>query len=792
MSKNTRLFYGGVGVLTAATLLLELSLTRIFSVIMFYHFAFLAISLALFGIGLSGIYVYLQPRLLEEQRRNRVLALYGILAGVSAFACLPPIFQQSAHLGFRTPTFSALGVIYLFASAPFFFSGVCLTILIEHFRKDMGRLYFYDLVGAGIGCLLLTPILGEFGGIHSVLFAGLLFFVSTWMFLWAGGASRKTWAVFSCFGIAALGFFVYSLRTPILKIPSVKEIVEQRVIYHQWNSFSRVTLEDVPHKYYMWIRMDSSAATAMNRKHAIDQPEKYLFSDASTKLGNLLYYLDIPGEAVIIGPGGGTEVAAAVARGRQQVIGVELNPIIIDIVKRRYRHLNGDIYNHPNVTIHNAEGRNFIRSSKRRFGSIQATLVDTWAATAAGAFSLSENSLYTREAFYEYLDHLLPQGILAMQRWKQPQHEFLRLLVLGRAGLQDHGISGETHYKHFFAASKGIYTSMFLKKTPFTASEIARLERECNSAKLVIEHTPSRPLNNPFAEFLRKPRWEETVQKHPFDISPPPDDRPFFFYMHRPTDSLQLFSLRGLPSHNHGLLIILLALVVVSILLLLFFLLPLFLFRREALRENKIQKIRYLLYFFSLGIAFIVIEIGMMQRFSLFLGHPMYALIVILFTVLVASGIGSLAIRSTPEAESLTKIKRHIFLLCVLIAAYHIALPTIFHAFAAAPLFLRILLTVVLLTPMGFWMGSLLPLGIQGAPSAFQSLIPWAWGINGAASVLGSILAMLLALHIGFSYAIFVGIVVYLFGLLMLRGTEVPPAMKEAVPSPQTTSSTQA
>ena len=769
-SLNPRWLFAGVACTTAATLMLQLTLTRIFSVIMYYHFAFLAISLCLFGLGASGIYLYLRPRLTDRAGLVQRLTRYGVLAGVTTAFALHYILGQTVSLELVGKNLKVLTTIYVLAALPFLFAGMVVTLVVHQLREQMSRVYFYDLVGAGLGCLALIPLLDLLGGPSTVLLAGALFMVAGVLFRLAlperallslGGGLA------GLFAIAGLTAAVVNTVSPFMRIPSVKGTLEERVIFAKWNSFSRITVEQTTGDH-LWLKMDSSAATRIFSKEVEAQKWEPTRRFSEVQVASLVYALRKPGKSLIVGPGGGPDVISALYYGQKDVTGVELNPITVnDVMKGRFREYTGGLYTRPEVKVVVGEGRSFIRGSKERYSSIQATLVDTWAATAAGAFTLSENMLYTREAFRDYLAHLTDDGVLTMTRWHG--REFLRLLVLGRAALDGLGLSG--HARHFYIAGDDRMGTFLLKKSPFSEEEVRRLDAYVAENRLTRVYSPFAPDQNQLASFLREPNWKGFVEYHPEDISPTPDDRPFFFYTVKPGDLLTVFrDIRALSEHNVGLALLLILLGVVGALVFVIFVLPLFLFRRDALRGDRLAKSRYLIYFLCLGAGYITVEIALMQHFVLFLGHPTYALVIILFSLLVASGAGSYTCRNVGPDRADRVVLRNVALLAGVLVGYMLLLPVVFDAAVGLPMPVRIGMTVALIAPLGLLMGTLLPLAIQGAGKRFGELVPWAWGLNGAASVFGSVLAIALAMNVGFKRTLLVGLFFYALGLVSVRG----------------------
>jgi len=505
-------------------------------------------------------------------------------------------------------------------------------------------------------------------------------------------------------------------------------------------------------------------------------------------VASLVYAIRHERPALIIGPGGGTDVISALKHGVPRVVGVEVNPIIVDeVVRGKYAGFDGDLYRDPRVHVVVDEGRSYIRRSGESYGSIQATLVDTWAASSSGAFTLSENNIYTVPAFEEFLAHLAPGGILAVTRWYDPSNpkEFLRLVALGREALERRGVDPRNVHQHFVLAEDGERRgTLLLNRDPFTKVDLDGLADKAVEARLRLLFTPQ-PAKHPFAgdpfidSYLRAPDSSAFLAKLPYDASPTSDDRPFFFYTLRRGEVLSILGNLGkLDLRNLGVAILLMLLILSAALTLVLVVAPLLIFERQSLREDRGRKLRVLGYFLCLGLGFILVEIGFMQRFVLFLGHPMYSLAVILASLLAASGAGSaLSAWGTARFGTAGYVRRVVGLLAGVLALYALILTPLFHALLGIPLVARILIAVVLVSGPGLLMGALLPSGVRVANEMGRGTVAWGWGLNGAASVVGSILAMALSMNFGFTLSLVAGIAVYLVGMTLLAGIRRPQAV---------------
>jgi len=685
---------------------------------------------------------------------------------------LAVILQQHVGIGVAMKNLATVTLIYLCAAVPFFFAGITVTLVVTHLQTEMSRLYFADLSGAAAGCLLVVPLLQAIGGPSTVLAAASFFGAGALCFGMAGAkAANRTWLL----GAVTTGVLVVAAMvnsaSPFLRVPSAKETVEERVVFDKWSSFSRVTVEKMPQDF-MWLRIDSSAATRIfsGELESTHWEASRRFSES--RVASAVYALKRGGHALIIGPGGGGDVISALYFGMTPVTGVEVNPVIADDVMRgRFRDYSGNLYGRPEVQIEVGDGRAYVRASPELFTSIQATLVDTWAASASGSFTLSENNLYTREAFGDYLRHLSADGVLTMTRWRDPPREFLRLLVLGRAALDDVKIGD--HASHFYVAADDRLATFLLKKSPFSESEIVALDQYVAAAGLTTLFAPGRTAADPYSRFLTAPDWQEFVRDFKADISPTTDNRPFFFYTVRPEDLAgAAWSPEKLSHENLGLALLVISLLVITVLVGLFLVVPLFLFRRDVMRHDRSAKLAFLSFFIAIGVGFITLEMALLQTFVIVLGQPVLSLVAVLFAILVAGGLGSLSSRRRLFAGHASRrhdVFRRLLPRVLLLALVPLVAPWWSELIASWSLVPRVLAVVLFVMPVGFVLGAFLPLGIAAAKERFGVLVPWAWGLNGAASVLGSVLAVTLAMNVGFVLTMIVGLACY--GLALVAST---------------------
>jgi len=775
--------FAGVGVVTLATLLLELLLTRIFSVTLYYHFAFMVISLALFGLGLSGVVLYLRPDRFPEQDLAALMSRYSRRFALSAVVTLVFVvtYPMTAYLDaltlgrFTTQHFFQLVFLFSFSAVPFYFGGMVVSLALFHLRRRVTVLYFFDLAGASLACLVLDPLLRGLGGPGAVLLVAVLASAAALLF----GTDLSRWRperssmVLSVGLVALLGL---NLATGVVGLGSFKFVKRDLLTFSRWNAMSRVEVQEFKQikplpKPRPELTIDSMARTTIQSYN-----DRAAFARSDQGISSLPYLLDHDRKVLIIGPGGGLDVLTAMVNGHRDITLAEINPIILDdVMLGRYRDYSGNLYGRPGVKAHLAEGRSFVRRSHERFDVIQATLVDTWAASATGTFALSENNLYTVEAFEDYLAHLTDRGVIAMSRWLTVQGmEFVRLCSLARAALEKRKVASPR--LHVFAAGhKGIGV-LLVKRTPFTRQELDRLHRVCRERKFFIIYSPRGKYVNPAAIVLASKKVASFYKSFPIDVRPVHDDRPFFFYSVKPEGLLKaLFTGELLGLNSFAAVVLMSLLGLVTVLVFAGIVIPLWLGRRRALSGSRGSKLRDLGFFVCIGVGFMLVEIALLQRFTLFLGHPIHSLRVVLFALLLSSAVGSLLSGRVRRPRALVRVLALAGLgVALLMLLYAHGLAPIFYAGIGWPLTARVLVAGVLVALPGLLMGMMLPTGIRLLGGRHAEIIPWAWGLNGAASVLGSVLAMIVAIHLGFTVTLLAGGALYL--LAVVAGLRRPPA----------------
>jgi hypothetical protein len=767
----------GIAATSAALLMTELALTRIFSVTMFYHFAFLAISIALFGLSASGVFVYVMRVKLARAPTRELLCVGALLHAAATLLALACLVSIRVELSYSPENFARMLAIYLLAALPFFTGGAVISMAFSRLTDRINTLYAADLLGAAAGCLALVPLLNVLGAPGVVMSAAALSAAAAVCF--APARWRRRVAVAAVLLVAAPAALQFAGLEPF-EVVYTKGHTADRALFVKWNSFSRIGVYDRAHQDWslspkftgtrgpsLFMDIDASASTPILKGTGNVADAAYL----RYELTAIAYHLvERPGgfNALVIGPGGGRDLLSALLFGARHVDGVEINPIIVrDVMLDRFREYSGNLYAHPRVSAHIEDGRSFVRRSPQRYDVIQASLVDTWAATAAGAYTLTENSLYTTEAFGEYLDHLTENGVLTVTRWMA---DGLRLVSLAQEACASRGLDAAQHLA--IVQYKNVMT-FILKRSPFSPEETRRLQRVSDDLGFTLLYAPGVPAPKVFEEpaemrragmsaadyreLILATQRERFLSAYPFDVRATTDDRPFFFHITRLRDHFRA-AFGSSMLFGSGLSALLTLFSISAALVLLFIIGPLLVGGARPGRGWA----GWLAYFGAIGAGFMLLEVALLQRFVLLLGHPVYSLTVTLFSLLLGTGLGSLISRRV-HIERVRRVT-----VCALVAAALVgalaalALDRLVDFAIPWPLAVRIIAAAAVLVPFGVLLGLGLPGGMRLLDRARPDIVAWGWGMNGALSVVGATLAIFIAMNWGFSVTLSIGALVYL------------------------------
>ncbi len=757
-------YYLGIGIIAGATLLLEVAMTRIFAVAFFNHYAFLIISTALFGFGFSGVFLSIFPSL-NTFNFDKLLTFLSICFSISTVSTLKIVVDVPLRFGSmeeQAIQFLYLSIYYMALAIPFFFSGMVVALLLSHIPGKVNILYFSDLVGAGIGCFLVLPLVPALGAPGTVISAALLGIVASACFGKLVGKSALSFSVFF--------FMVIALLLPLRESHFRVNPHEGKRSFHvqeasgdveftRWGPISRIDVAKHGYDKILWIDGGSNQSFMKPFNGDVE-------SLGPNWLAGLVYALVKHPDVLAVGPAAGEEVLYALSHKPNSITGVELDPVICDIMQDEYREFVGGIYNLPNTTLINDEGRSYIRRSPEKYDIIQQINNASPAAIASGAVNISETYLITVEAFHEYLDHLKENGYIFIRRYGA-----IRLATVAAQALREHGVEHPEEqivimYDPLHEVGGGQF---FMKNGAFTDADL-EVFRHKNVFKDIIYGPEALHVEHPkypeYRKLIADPDAWKHYDKMGISMSPVTDDKPFFNHFTKfarfnketvPEEFKPIFEVYG--NSDLSLLVILGEAAALSVL---FIILPLYLFQRSGLHAPG--KYQFLLYFFSLGLAFILIEIVFIQKFTLFMGNPTYSVTVVLFSILVSAGCGSFLsgrFKENPK-HALIFVIVGIALLCWLELTVG---PAIFNRFLGHPMPVRILVSIAMIFPLGLMMGMPFPLGITLTNQVAQRLIPWVWGINGYATVIGSVLCVILALSLGFKAVIFVACGIYVIGL---------------------------
>ncbi len=782
VDRNTSL---GIAAVSLAILLLQIGLTRLLSVVLWYHFAFVAISLAMLGLALAGVLLYLRPRLLAAT--PKALPWYCRGAGATMVAALvyvlkfPPPTGAGDASGMLT---SSIVSLYLLLLVPFTLAGLSVSAVLAYHREHIGRLYASDLAGAGLGCLLAVPLLNVGGAPTAILAGTIVLLLGGLLFAPSVGARRVDVALLVGAAILLGAQASTGWLEPVAMhgIPDADPATHRVVDFTGWNSHSRIVVsstEGDPNSIKT-INIDGSATTSIYHIDGLATPEhvRSQLEAMPLRFGSMPYAaLTEHPSVLLIGPGGGLDLLNGIYYGAHMTA-VELNGLIHGLMTSGpIADWSGNVYTAPDVQVVHDEARSWVSRTDRQFDLIQASMIDTWAATAGGAFALAENSLYTVEAFLDYRAHLTDQGLVHFMRWhEQPPRQSLRVLALiveamhrcGDTAPEQHVIVLE---EPLVSVTTAPMASVIWSKQPFTAPRLARIRAELERRQTVLPIRilcwPGEEHDNEMSRFLRATDRAAFLRQYPFDVSPTTDDRPFFFHTVRFTDVLRGGTME--QANEQAVEVLGTVLVIVLVIATLAFVLPMAATLRRARRDGTRAIAGKLGYFCALGLGFMLVEIPVLQRFGLYLGHPTWSLSTVLGSLLLGAGAGGSLTATIDAAGRVRALHRALLLILCLLAGLSLLAPMLLAATLVWSFAARVLLTIAVLVPTGFALGRALPLGVGTLNDTAAPLVPWAWGMNGATSVLASVLAVAIGMQAGFTIALLGGVGCYLLALLLAR-----------------------
>jgi hypothetical protein len=801
--------YAGTFLLALVMLALEITLTRILSVTSWYHLAFFAISTAMLGMTAGATTVYLYPSRFSGERlqENAARACFRFSLAVPlalVVLCLIPVIPCKSIM----TLFGMLGLAAACA-LPFYYAGITVTLVLTKCKLPIGRVYASDLVGASAGCFLVL------GGLEVLDAPSLVLLCASFGalagFVYCGNEPQRRLRIMNLTSFVLLGLAAYvnSLSPALIRPLVVKRNIEPASSFdiEKWNSFSRIAVYPVDRTGpQLWgaspitpetiikqrlLNIDGDAATAM-REFRSDADIEHLRYDVV----NVGHYLRPHGPACIIGVGGGRDVQSALLFGHSPVLGVELNPIFIHLLKNQYREF-ANIADRKDVTLVVDEARSYLSRHDERFSFLQMSLIDTWAATGAGAMTLSENSLYTVEAWKLFINRLDDDGIFTVSRWYGPAQlgETGRLVSLAVEALLQSGVKRPAD--HLALVTQGKCATLLLSRRPFSAEENVKLVETCKRLQFTLAASPVKVADNQVLREVLSSNSQEELRANTrgsqLRLDAPTDEDPFFFNMLR---------LEGIPAViKHGLVqpglegvqvgnlyatITLIGLIAaLAVLTVITILVPLTMRGRIGETGGDQPSILWAgaLYFSLIGCGFMLLEIAMIQRLSVFLGHPVYALGVLLFAFILSTGIGSFL------SERLPLNRAPWALACPAVAvaaifATRFVLVYLTREMVPAPMSTKIVVSIAAIFPVGIVLGLFFPAGMRLVRSIHPQETPWYWALNGIFGVLSSAFAVFISIFLGISFNFYLAMICYALVLVcvlsLLRTKKFAPVVVNA------------
>lgn len=778
-----------IAALSGAALALEVLLVRTLTITLWHHFAAMVISMALLGYGMSGTVLSLAtPRLTSMPQAAFATGAIGFalviptalsLAGTIPLNMLELVWDRRQAL--------YLIVLYLLLALPFLFAATAIGLALTTAGRRAGSVYRSDLIGAAggavaiVGALFLLPIAWCVKLIAALAAVGALLALPT---LRASAAVAAT--------ILLLALWPSSWLTPqpspykelsqTLRLPGARVVAERSSPLAQ---LTVVESPEVPFRYAPGLSLTSQVEPPEQRGVFFDGGGMTAITRFDGRLDRLAYLdrqtsalpfrLRPASRVLILGAGGGADVLLALRFGATSIDAVELDAALIALIKGQFAPFSGDLYRHPAVRVHVDEARHFATVSRERFDIIQISLLDSFAATSGGMHAVSEGSLYTVEALTSYLDRLAPGGLLAITRWlNTPPRDGPRVFATAIDALKGKGVRDPGQSLAMINGWRTV--TILVKNEPFTADEIATVRSFAGEHGFDIAYVPGgglaeatrfhafdRPYLYEATRALLGPDRQHFLDQYPLDVEPTTDDRPYFFRFLKIGTLLDLVALPQRSGFNlleWGYPLLLLTLAQAAVASIVLILTPLLFLRGKRIHSGWRTRVFVALYFTALGLAFLFIEIVFIQRLQLFLGHPIYAVAAALAGFLLFAGFGS-----GFSQRWLAAPRRGVVLAVAgIVVASVVAVVVMAHVLpllASAGIGFRFGAALLLIAPLAFAMGMPFPLGLAITRARAPSLVPWAWGINGCASVLSPLLASLLAIHFGFTTVLVLSIALY-------------------------------
>ncbi len=776
---------------------------RLLSIIQWHHFAYMIISLALLGYGASGSFLALCRRWLEAH-----FMLAFVINAVLFGLLMPACFAIAQQLPFNPLELVWDGrqqlyllVNYLLFTIPFFCAANCIGLVFIRYRASIGLIYRADMLGAGLGALGVVLLLFMLPPQRCAPLLGSLALLAAALAMWR---SLPRWPVVLLVVSGLLLPLLWPQQWSTLRLSQYKglsqqlQVMDSEVVAERSSPLGQLSVvrsPTIPFRYAPGLSLhntqplpeqlglftDGDALSVITRYLGERDTLAYLDQLSSA----LPYHLLQRPKVLILGAGAGSDLLQARYHRAAEVDAVEINPQVVALMEDEYRDYSGGIYHADGVRLHIDEARGFIERSSAQYELIQLALLDSFAASSAGVHALSESYLYTVEALQAYIDHLQPNGILAITRWMNlPPRDNLKLFATAIDALEESGVTKPGEHLALIRSWKT--ATLLIKKAPFTPQDVTAIEAFCEQRSFDISYHPQMTLQqaNRF-NLLQQPYLylgtaallgdsrDEFVAQYKFNIEPATDDRPYFFHFFKWDALTELLSLRGqggLSLLEWGYLILFATLLQALLVSLLLIVLPLWWTHRKAV-AGKQRRLGVSYYFVALGLAFLFIEIAFIQKFILFLAHPLYAIAVVLCGFLIFAGLGSgysARLSERLKRSGLAPVNVAVVGVVIVALLYLVLLPPLFQWLMPLPDLAKVLVSLSLIAPLAFCMGMPFPMGLARVAAQMPEFIPWALGLNGCASVISAILATILAIHFGFVIVVVVALLLYVSAAMVM------------------------
>lgn len=720
-----------LGLLTMGSLAFEIALTRLLSTLFYPPFVYIVLSIAILGIGLGAAIATWR----DDWRKESRVPVYMTLAGISAL--LLTVFA------ILTASISLAPLLIVLMILPYGFTGLAITSLFSNAPDNSRLLYAADLIGAGLGAILVIPLMNAFGVVNSLLLLAAVFSIAAMLY-----EENRFALLITIIGAILYGSNLFGgwLNIDMVNLTSQKPIHEALInggyiIETRNDSFARTDLVQPPQGQPPRIYVDGAAASVMPPASNND----YLKRD----IGLFAFATAQPQRVFAIGTGGGLDVWFGLQVGAEEIIAVEVNPQSVALVQD-YGRFNSGIYDNSRVTIHVDEGRSVLQRDNSDYDLIFLSQVVTLAAERTG-YSLTENAVFTVEAFQAYREHLTPEGYITLKLYDE--YTATRALSIAMEMFKAEGLSDIEALQHIIVlldpSTSPATPLLMIRNTPFLEEESAAIgsaAQHLNFAALYLPGIQSSPPLDAIELNVRS--YDEVVADSTLDISAPTDNRPFFYQ-----------SERGIPSDLYPLLITL------GIILIIGFVLLLVVYQRH----HPTNYWPTLLYFSGLGIGFMMVEITVIQQTRLYIGHPTLAITAVLATLLIGGGLGSGLYRFLVPELSTKSIMIALFLLIAILAIWAIGWPMLSDStFSLAPVG-RIFVAALSILPLALFMGIPFAAGLGLVGNYSNRYVAFAWCVNGLMTVVGSVLAIVLAILWGYIAVLVLGAIFYGLSLLAAR-----------------------